>query len=317
MKKLFTILLALCLLSWNAVAQTIVHIDDPDTWTSRTMSDYVGQTVKFDVPFYICNNYYYHSGKYTIAPRRIFSPTNQAIPSTLEYTNIVTANSNAEITLTGLYDYHRMGEKLTDFSVYINSATSWTLVDDATFVGNTRTELNNGFPSVDIRGTHTLLVCAFNLEYYLVETIGQGFGPSTTEESQRQHTKIMDALTRINADIYGFVEIEQGQTALAKLANSFLLQPDITTPTLMTAPVHLEHGLNQAMSIVPTRSHPTGISMTIISEYKTAKNSSLLQKTPTEKGSSSLLTTSKQSQAQDLARTQIKATDKEPTTLLG
>lgn len=220
MKKPFGILLALCLLSCCAFAQTIVHIDNPDTWTSRSMTDYVGQTVKFDVPFYICNNYNYNSGVYTIAPRRIYAPTNQAIPSTLEYTNIVTANSNAAVTLNGLYDYHRMGEKLTDFSVRINSATNWTLVADPTFVGNSRTELNNGFPSVDIRGTHTLLVCAFNLEYYLVESIGQGYGPETAEESQRQHTKIMDALTHINADIFGFVEIEQGQTALAKLANA-------------------------------------------------------------------------------------------------
>lgn len=220
MKKPFIILLALCFLSWNAVAQTIVHIDNPDTWTSRSMADYIGQTVKFDAPFYICNNYSYKSGTYSIAPRRIFAPTNQAIPSTLEYNTIVTANSNAEISLSGLYDYHRMGEILADFSVRINSATSWTLVDDATFVGNTRTELNNGVPSVDIRGTHTLLVCAFNLEYYLVDNIGQGYGPETTEESQRQHTKIMDALTHINADIYGFVEIESGQTALAKLATS-------------------------------------------------------------------------------------------------
>ena len=113
-----------------------------------------------------------------------------------------------------------MGEKMEGLTVRINSANRWTLVDEPDFTGNSRDDMRAGFPSVDMHGKHTLLVCAFNLEYYLVENIGTGFGPDDSSESQRQHAKIMDALEHINADIYGFVEIEQGQAALHKLATS-------------------------------------------------------------------------------------------------
>lgn len=216
-----TILYILALaIGWNVQGQTLVHIPDPDSWSAQDMSSYIGKTVCFDVPFYICNNYYYTRGTYTIAPRRIFAPTNQAIPGSLEYSTVVNANNSAEVTLSGVSDYHRMGERIEGLTVRINNLSSWQLVTEPDYVGNSREEMRQGAPSVDIVGTHTLLVCAFNLEYYLVENLGTGFGPDNTTESQRQHTKIMDALKHINADIYGFVEIEQGQSALQKLASS-------------------------------------------------------------------------------------------------
>ncbi len=219
-KKSIYLALLLLLFGVRAVGETIVHIDDTESWSARSMSSYVGQTVKFDVPFYICNNYSYNSGYYTIAPRRIFAPTNQAIPGSTQYSTIVSANSSGEVTLTGLSGYRRMGEILEGLTVRVNSTSSWSLVSVDKFVGNTRTDLDSGYPSVDMRGEHTLLVCALNLEYYLVENLGTGYGPDDSDEAAKQHAKIMDALTHIQADIFGFVEIEQGQTALEKLATS-------------------------------------------------------------------------------------------------
>lgn len=220
MKKPIVLLFLVAFFGWDIQGQTTVHISDPSVWSTGDVAGYIGQTVRFDVPFYICNNYSYRSGSYTIAPRRIFSPTNQAIPGSLEYTTIVSANPAAEVTLSGISDYHRMGEKMEGLTVRINSANRWTLVEDPDFTGNSRDEMRAGCPSVDMLGKHTLLVCAFNLEYYLVENLGTGYGPDDSSESQRQHAKIMDALQHINADIYGFVEIEQGQSALQKLATS-------------------------------------------------------------------------------------------------
>lgn len=220
MKRHSAIYILLLAAAITVSAQTVVHIDNPEIWKSSEMNNYIGKTVKFDQPFYICNNYYYSQGNYTIAPRRIYSPTNQAIPMSNEYMSIVSANSTGSVTLNGLNDYHRMGERLTELTVRVTSANNWQLVS-AKFEGNTREDMSNGHPSVDIRGEHNLLVCSFNLEYYLVENLGQGsMGPSTKEMQNRQHTKIMEALKMIQADIFGFVEVEQGQGALEKLARS-------------------------------------------------------------------------------------------------
>jgi predicted extracellular nuclease len=57
------------------------------------------------------------------------------------------------------------------------------------------------------------------LEYYLTTNFGQGYGPNNETEAARQHTKIIAALLAIDADIYGLIEIEQGQDALIKIVN--------------------------------------------------------------------------------------------------
>ena len=209
-----------CVFSFFMHAETTITISNPETWTTSQMSSYVGQTVTFKTPLFVTNNYYYSSGKLSVSPRRVYAPTNQAIPLSTEYNSIVSLNNNAEMTLSGLSGYHRMGERIVGLTAKVTSATSLTVVGTPKFEGNSRADMQKGAPSVDMRGKHTLLVCAFNLEYYLVANIGTGYGPDNSTESDRQHAKIMDALTHINADIYGFVEIEQGQNALAKIASS-------------------------------------------------------------------------------------------------
>lgn len=218
MRKIIITIVFFIVCSYNFAA-TIVEISNPETWVCSDVSKYVGQTITFAQPFYICNNYYYNSQKYSISPQRIFAATNQAEPKSSAYYQIISHNNNSEVTLTGLSGYRRMGEMLYNLTVKITSAAQWSFVS-ADFVGNTREQLKAGIPDMDMLGEHSLLVCAFNLEYYLVENIGQDRGPSNATESARQHAKIMEALTTINADIYGFLEIERGQTALKKLANA-------------------------------------------------------------------------------------------------
>lgn len=218
-KKKGLILLLLCFSVWG-ISQTRITIEDPAEWVASDLSPYVGQTVTFATPMYVCNNYYYNSGRLSISPRRIYSPTNQAIPLSEEYETIVSLNKDGIVTLTGINGYHRMGEKILNLTVKVNSTSSVSAVGTPVFAGNSRADMEKGAPSVDMRGKHRLLVCTFNLEYYLVENLGTGYGPDNTTESNRQHTKIMNALKKIQADIFGFVEIEQGQAALQKLAQS-------------------------------------------------------------------------------------------------
>jgi predicted extracellular nuclease len=53
----------------------------------------------------------------------------------------------------------------------------------------------------------------------MAENTGSGsMGPESYAEHQKQRAKVSKALAKIDADVYGFVEIEQGQQALAEIA---------------------------------------------------------------------------------------------------
>ena len=216
MKRTISFILGICI-HLTVLAVTQVSIPDPDTWRYTDLQKYVGQTVQFDVPFYVCNNY----NSITISPRRTYSPTNQALPLSAEYNSILSLNSQGSVILTGVSGYHRLGERLHNLTVKVNSQTSVSLVS-CDWRGNTRKELEKGvdLEAINMRGEHTLLVCCMNLEYYLVENLGSGsMGPKTREAHQKQRAKVSEALAKINADLYGFVEIELGQSALAELAS--------------------------------------------------------------------------------------------------
>ena len=219
MRRIWSIMLMSCLCQ-ILLAQTHVSITDTENWKYTSLQSYVGQTIRFDVPFYVCNNY---SNSLTISPSRTFTPTNQALPLSDAYHALLNANKYGSITLTNVSGYHRMGERLHNLTVKVNSQTSVSLIS-CDWQGNTRQELENGYNTqvVKQRGEPSIIVCCMNLEYYLVENISSSngsMGPSTQSEHQKQRTKVSKALSKINADLYGLVEIEQGQRALAEIAN--------------------------------------------------------------------------------------------------
>ena len=219
MRRIWSIILMSCLCQ-ILLAQTNVTITDTENWKYTSLQSYVGQTIRFDVPFYVCNNY---SSSLTISPKRTFTPTNQALPLSDAYHALLNANKYGSITLTNVSGYHRMGERLHNLTVKVNSQTSVSLVS-CDWQGNTRQELENGYNTqvVKQRGEPSIIVCCMNLEYYLVENISSSngsMGPNTQSEHQKQRAKVSKALAKINADLYGFVEIEQGQSALAEIAS--------------------------------------------------------------------------------------------------
>ena len=222
MKKGINIIIGLCI-QLSMLAATKVTISNPETWKNSELQKYVGQTIEFTTPFYVCNNYY---SALEISPRRIFQPTNQALPKSNEYSTLLSLNSVGSITLNNVSGYHRMGERLHNLVVKVNSQNSVSLVS-CDWRGNTRAELEKGYDSVAVNmlGKASVIVCCMNLEYYLVKNLGTGYGPDNYSEHQKQRKKVSNALAKINADLYGFVEIEQGQDALAELA------ADLTTNT--------------------------------------------------------------------------------------
>ena len=194
----------------------VITITNIDQWTTSEMSQFVGKEVQFTTPFYVTNNS--KSGQLTIAPRRIFNPTNQALPLSSDYQSILSLNEQGTLTLSNVSGYHRIDERVHNLKVKVNSYNSLSFVS-GDWRGNTRAEMEKGYDlsAINARGEHTLLVCCMNLEYYIVEAF-DSYGPANNAEHQIQRAKVSKALAHINADIYGFVEIQQGQNALAEIA---------------------------------------------------------------------------------------------------
>ena len=195
----------------------VITITDPDLWTTTEMSQFVGKEVQFTTPFYVTNNS--KTGQLTIAPRRIFNPTNQALPLSTDYHSILSLNEQGTLTLTNVSGYHRIDERVHNLKVKVNAYNSLSFVS-GDWRGNTRAEMEKGYDleAINSRGEHNLLICYMNLEYYLVDNFGTGYGPDSSTDHQKQRTKTSQALAKINADIYALVEIQTGQGALAELA---------------------------------------------------------------------------------------------------
>lgn len=213
-------LFVLCLC---ASAQTHVTFSDIEDWTIEELQPYVGQEIIFDQPVYICNNY----NGLKASMHRQWSPTNQAIPMSAQYDIIVSQNSHNTFTLSGLSGNQRMGQLIFGMRAKIESKGQVKYLSSDRITG-TREDLESGIPNVDLVYdedgdsivTHDLLVCGANLEYYLVEQFdaSSSMGPSSSSEHQKQRTKVSTALAKINADLYGLVEIQQGQNALKEIA---------------------------------------------------------------------------------------------------
>ena len=195
----------------------VITITSPDLWTTTEMSQFVGKEVQFTTPFYVTNNS--KTGQLTIAPRRIFNPTNQALPLSTDYHSILSLNEQGTLTLTNVSGYHRIDERVHNLKVKVNAYNSLSFVS-GDWRGNTRVEMEKGYDleAINSRGEHNLLICYMNLEYYLVDNFGTGYGPDSSTDHQKQRTKTSQALAKINADIYALVEIQTGQGALAELA---------------------------------------------------------------------------------------------------
>jgi len=198
-KRLFFVLVSgwLTLSLWAVE----IHIANPEKWTSAALSEYVGQTVTFDVPMFLP----YTSGT-SLSP----------------YCLAKTGASNI-VTLSGAPKRSRARTFSRDLKarVVANGSTYSLQYISGSFDGNTRETLSKGLDSlqIDQLGKHTLLVCATNLEYYLVKNLGTGYGPDNKQEHEAQRQKTRQALALINADIYGFCEIEQGTVALQEICS--------------------------------------------------------------------------------------------------
>ena len=196
------------LLCVTAIGQPHITIDNPSTWSGEALRSYIGQTVIFDVPIVVCDN---KNGNYIVSPFRRFQPESHGFPESEDYRSTVRVNSQCMFSISGINNYHRCGEKIIGLKARVNSTSSLTFLDGK-WSGNSRADLEAGIPDL---GDYRLLVCGFNVENYFM-TWGS-MGADSYAEHQAQRAKVHKALKRINADIYGLVELQKGDEAIREI----------------------------------------------------------------------------------------------------
>ncbi len=179
------------------------------------------------------NDQWQRYGQLKLSSARLFAPTDVAKPNSSEYRRIVASNALNAIVLDDGSDNtypsplpfadsngtRRVGSRIDSLKAkLIRKPWGWTLIPVA---DHTPQFYDGQRPtSVEINQEHNLKVCSFNLRYYLTSNFGTGFGPDSQAEADKQHAKTVKALIAIDADIYGLVEIQQGQNAIRKLCDA-------------------------------------------------------------------------------------------------
>lgn len=227
-------ILILCVLHFalcnELFAENTIKLTWPDDF--KDASQYDGKLIELNQTLYVTDISNWNKyGEITLSSKRLMSPTEVALPGSNEYKNIVAENESDQLILsdgsnkqypnprpwTGDKDYIRTGaytNKVVGRFTIENYGYTITPTEIPVFEGNER--------PMDILGLgdYEVKVCGFNLCYYITTEWDKKFGPASKEESDKQHAKIVKALAAIDADVFGLVEVQQGQLALEKLANA-------------------------------------------------------------------------------------------------
>ncbi len=200
----------------------------PDDFANGNGSKYVGMVVEFDQTLVVTNNYYWNNGNIALSSQRLMSPTEVALPGSSDYQAVVQSNSQNYLTVVSATQQSRpfadaAGTLRTGYQVdnltgtLVASSGNYhklQLTETPDWYGNERPTTH-----ADI-GDYNVKVCATNLEYYLRSNYGTGYGADDEAAANRQHTKIVKGLRAIDADIYGLLEVQQGQNAVAYLCDA-------------------------------------------------------------------------------------------------
>lgn len=208
MKTRFSLFALLVLTCQVLLAQTHIKVKDPNTWTTDELAPYVGQTVIFDVPIIVSSN---ASSPYTVSTRRLFTPTNQAFPNTTAIKTVTSMNGKGAMQISGLTKELRCGDKIYNLKARVTSTNRLEYISSDPCV-NSRAYYDtvNVRRLVNIADCDTcLLVCTSNLENYFMGN----------NNHARQRAKVIDALKHIDADLFGFVELECGDAAIKEIVS--------------------------------------------------------------------------------------------------
>lgn len=231
MKRIFSVFIILIAVISNIFAETeVIKLVWPDDF--KNASQYDGKLVELNQTLYVTNTSNWNKyGEITLSSKRLISPTEVALPGSAEYRNIVAENEFDQLILsdesskqyptprpwTGDGDYIRTGaytNKVVGVFTIEEYGYTITPTEVPVFEGNERPTKVTGLGDYDVK------VCGFNLKIYIATEWDGDYGPASAAEAEKQHTKIVKALAAIDADVFGLVEVQQGQVALEKLANA-------------------------------------------------------------------------------------------------
>ena len=207
------ILFAIILIA--AQVSAAIKVTFPDSFAEGWES-YIGQTVEFTHPLYVCGNYY---DSLILSTERLYVPEEHAIGlaqgDSTTYWKIKQENRSKMIKLSCKITNYQVRTGCTIKKLTAKVVGPGKLVTGATpkFTGNKPEPM----PKMPKGG---LLICATNIQNYFFDLGGYAQRKTTVKQQAMQTLKISKALTHINADIYAICEIQRGDSAPQMLVNA-------------------------------------------------------------------------------------------------
>ena len=206
----------LCTLILIAVqVSAAIQVTFPDSFADG-WEPYIGQTVEFTHPLYVCGNYY---DSLILSTERLYVPEEHAIGlaqgDSTTYWEIQRNNRSKMIKLSC---------KISNYQVrtgaIIKKLTAKVVAPGKLVTGATPKFTNNKPEPMPKMPKGGLLICATNIQNYFFDLGGYAQRKTTVKQQQMQTLKISKALTHINADIYAICEIQRGDSAPQMLVNA-------------------------------------------------------------------------------------------------
>ena len=192
-----------------------IKVTFPDSFTEG-WEPYIGQTIEFTQPLYVCGNYY---DSLILSPERLYVPEEHAVGlaqgDSTTYWNIKQNNRSKILKLSC---------KITNYQVRtgctIKKLTAKVVAPSKLVTGATPKFTNNKPEPKPKMPKGGLLICATNIQNYFFDLGGYAQRKTTIKQQSMQTLKISKALTHINADIYAICEIQRGDSAPQMLVNA-------------------------------------------------------------------------------------------------
>lgn len=230
-------------------------------------------------------------GELSIAANRLFVPTNQFAPSSPEAIALAALNKRSTLVLDDLQSGKnpanvvypapglsmnnpvRTGDTVSALSGVLDySFSAWRILPEGQ-VQFTASNAREDLPR--LRNLGTLKVASFNvLNYFNGDGLGGGFptsrGATTSLEFSRQAEKTVAALTAVNADVVGLMEIENDgygeQSAIVDLVGRLNAKLGAGTYQYVQVPGTTELGSDQitvGLLYKPSKVAPVGAAVTL------------------------------------------------------
>lgn len=268
------------------VALTLPYANTAALESLESMSVYLPQDLTV-VDSYNFGTY----GELSIAAKRLFVPTNQFAPSSAEAIALAELNKRSTLVLDDLQNGKnpanvvypapglsmnnpvRTGDTVSALSGVLDySFSAWRILPEGQ-VQFTASNAREDLPR--LRNLGTLKVASFNvLNYFNGDGLGGGFptsrGATTALEFSRQAEKTVAALTAVNADVVGLMEIENDgyaeQSAIVDLVSRLNAKLGAGTYQYVQVPGTAELGSDEiAVGLLykPSKVAPVGAAVTL------------------------------------------------------